>query len=63
MINRLPKQFQMPTANGAHARATGDAAGKSRLVEKAARCIGDHPLAALGSAFVVGLLLARLVKR
>jgi ElaB/YqjD/DUF883 family membrane-anchored ribosome-binding protein len=63
MINRLPKQFQMPQANGKHAHTATDAGAKSRILAKAAQCIGNHPLASLGSAFVVGLVLARLVKR
>jgi ElaB/YqjD/DUF883 family membrane-anchored ribosome-binding protein len=33
------------------------------IMERAGRCIGHYPVAALGAAFVVGLVLGRIVKR
>ena len=66
MINRLPKEFQVPLVNGAQdVRAAAAAATKlpRRFLSQAARCVGDHPVAALGAAFVVGMVIGRLVKR
>jgi hypothetical protein len=34
-----------------------------RMLDRAARSVGDHPVASLGAAFVTGILLAYWVKR
>jgi hypothetical protein len=34
-----------------------------RMLDRAARSVGDHPVASLGAAFVAGILLAYWVKR
>jgi hypothetical protein len=65
MINRLPKEFQVPPANGKRRSGAVAAAAnlKQKLVTNAAHCIGSYPLAALGAAFLTGLIVGRLVKR
>ena len=65
MINRLPKEFRLPTANGVKHIAGADAAASvaHRAVASAARCISNYPVAALGIAFLAGLVAGRVVKR
>jgi hypothetical protein len=67
MINRLPKSFWLPTANGGHDRQpNGHAATPNwsqRISDGAERCIGDHPIASLGLAFLAGLLVGGVLKR
>ncbi len=65
MINRLPKEFRLPAANGRkHALGDdADAGFAQRAAASAARCIGNYPVAALCSAFLVGLIAGRVVKR
>jgi hypothetical protein len=65
MINRLPKSYLMPAPNGekAHARAAHTNSFWQRSIEGAAKCIGDYPLAAIGTAFLVGLVVGRVIKR
>lgn len=70
MINRLHNHKQRTaTANGARmpeeAVEALDAvhSASERLVERAARTLTSHPVAAIGAAFAVGLLLGKWVKR
>ncbi len=66
MINRLPKSFWLPTANGTKSPPSCSSQALNapeRWAQAAARCIGDYPVAALGAAFVAGLLMGRMVKR
>jgi hypothetical protein len=67
MINRLPKSFWLPTANGGHDRQTSghaETAGWShRLNDRAERCVGEHPIVSLGLAFLAGLLVGGVLKR
>jgi hypothetical protein len=67
MINRLPLEFRSP-GNGRKSTARPpDAAASpgiaSAVCRRSSQYIVDYPVAALGAAFVTGLLLARLVKR
>jgi hypothetical protein len=62
MINRLPNPYQATHPNGKHPRPAAPDK-KSQLAAKAARCIGSYPAAALGMAFVAGLIIGRMVKR
>lgn len=66
MMNRLPKTFRLPTANGSavqQAHPTIAADIPHRIMDQAARCIGRYPVASLGAAFVVGIVLGRVIKR
>lgn len=67
MINRLPKSFWLPTSNGGHDRPTNGRAAtptwSHRISDRAQRCIGDHPVASLGVAFLAGLLVGGVFKR
>ena len=71
MLNRLPKDFAVTTPDGL--RPVGSSAVEAqpgskpgmreRLVDAAANTVGTHPVVSLGAAFVVGVLLGKLVKR
>jgi ElaB/YqjD/DUF883 family membrane-anchored ribosome-binding protein len=63
MINRLPKQFQVSSTNGVRTAESVTEDRPRTIMERAGRCIGHYPVAALGAAFVVGLVLGRIVKR
>ena len=70
MINRLHNHRHQPaTPNGTRmpeeAVEALDAvhSASERFVERAARTLTSHPVAALGAAFAVGLLLGKWVKR
>jgi hypothetical protein len=64
MINRLPKtDVGHPNGRMHKPSAVPPASMPQRVVQSAARCIGEHPVAALGLAFLTGLLLGRVVKR
>jgi hypothetical protein len=66
MINRLPKEFQVPRVNGArNVRAAAATVSKMprHFLGQAARCVGEHPIAALGAALVAGMIIGRWVKR
>jgi len=70
MINRLPKQYMLPS-DGPSVRPTGSTSGVTgsaqRLTDKilsvAAEVVGTRPVASLGLAFAMGILLGKLVKR
>ena len=71
MRNRLPKEYAVTEADGL--RPAGSPPLESRLGPKpgmrerlagvAANSIGAHPVASLGAALVVGVILGKLVKR
>jgi hypothetical protein len=66
MINRLPKSFWLPAANGVSVHESPLEKTDElphRMVHAAARCIGNYPVAALGAAFVAGMLVGRVVKK
>jgi hypothetical protein len=66
MINRLPKSFWLPAANGAGAHESPLEKAEEvpkRVIAAAARCIGTYPVAALGAAFMAGLVVGRVVKQ
>lgn len=70
MINRLHNHRQQTaTPNGVQlpdeAVEAFDAvhAASERLVDRAAKTLTSHPVAAIGAAFAVGLLLGKWVKR
>ncbi|HEX6961470.1 MAG TPA: hypothetical protein VF175_06355 [Lacipirellula sp.] len=71
MQNRLPKEFTAADPAGlrpAGAPYPAEFAGpkpplRDRIVDAAANSVGSHPVASLGAAFVVGILLGKLVKR
>jgi hypothetical protein len=66
MINRLPKAFRLPTANGSVVEQPHQSSGADiphRIMHQAARCIGSYPVATLGAAFLAGIVLGRVVKR
>jgi hypothetical protein len=63
MINRLPKRFQVSSSNGARIAEPFGEERPRNLVDKAGRCIGRHSVVVLGAAFVIGLVLGRIVKR
>jgi hypothetical protein len=66
MINRLPKSFWLPAANGASVHESPSYKAvewPQRVAQSAARCICDYPVATLGAAFVAGLIVGRVVKR
>jgi hypothetical protein len=71
MRNRLPKEYAV-TEPAAGLRPAGASVGlesgqqsalKDRLLGAAANSVGTHPMASLGAAFVVGILLGKWVKR
>ncbi|HYO24457.1 MAG TPA: hypothetical protein VEQ85_05860 [Lacipirellulaceae bacterium] len=62
MINRRPSEFRLPTANGTgHRQAAGEL--PQRVMTRAAHCVAQYPVAVLGAAFVIGLVVGRVVKR
>jgi hypothetical protein len=70
MHNRLPKEYAVTDPDGLRPAGSprleslGPKPGmRDRLVGAAANSIGAHPVASLGAAFVVGILLGKLVKR
>jgi hypothetical protein len=64
MINRLPKTLAgHPNGKLHKPSVAGSAAMAQRITQSAARCIGEHPVAALGLALLAGLVLGRVVKR
>ena len=72
MRNRLPKEFSVtdppvglrPAGSGPVFEFTGPKpALRDRIVDAAATSVGAHPVASLSAAFVVGLILGKLVKR
>ena len=69
MINRLPKEYAV---DGPRTAAAGRAAGElpserkslsTKLLDASANCVGTHPVASLGAAFLTGILLGKWVKR
>jgi hypothetical protein len=68
MKNRLPKSMRV---NGTIGRSTSTALAlpapriglSRRVIDRAARSVGDYPIATLTAAFVTGLVLAAWVKR
>jgi hypothetical protein len=71
MRNRLPKEYAVTDpavglrpAGSSTDFGAGQASGlKDRLLGAAANSVGTHPMASLGAAFVVGILLGKWVKR
>ena len=73
MINRLPKEYSSSdplTASPQPSRSTGVGGFapaseplQQRVLTAAANSVGSHPMASLGAAFVVGIILGKLVKR
>jgi hypothetical protein len=64
MINRLPKaQSGHPNGKLHKPSVAATAPMTQRITQSAARCIGEHPVAALGLALVAGLALGWVVKR
>ena len=66
MINRLPKEFRLSATNGStkHDRAVDSTPQWLRsAVAASGRCIARRPMAALGAAFVTGMVVGRWVKR
>jgi hypothetical protein len=73
MINRLPKEYSAgdPLATGTGSSNEGRIPGlapagepfQQRILSAAANSVGTHPVASLGVAFVVGIVLGKLVKR
>ena len=70
MLNRLPKEYAVADPDGLRPagsppleRLGSKSPMRERLVDAAANSIGTHPVASLGAAFVVGIILGKLVKR
>jgi hypothetical protein len=69
MLNRLPKEYSAPDGlrpAGSPPLGTQPASQpgvRDRIVGAAANTVGTHPVVSLGAAFVVGLILGKLVKR
>ncbi len=70
MINRLPKNYVVSDrllseeSSGVGSSSAGFAKRwSSQAASTAANCIGSRPLASLGVAFVLGLVVGKLVKQ
>jgi hypothetical protein len=69
MINRLPREYAVDgPRTGAPAAGTVETPGErkslsNKLLDASANCVGTHPVASLGVAFLTGILLGKWVKR
>jgi hypothetical protein len=71
MRNRLPKEYAITDPDGLRPAGApplesrlGPKPGmRERVVDAAANSIGAHPVASLGAALLVGIILGKLVKR
>jgi hypothetical protein len=71
MRNRLPKEYALSDPDGLRPagsprlqdRLGPKASMRERFVDAAADSVGSHPVIILGAAFVLGIILGKLVKR